>query len=60
MAMLLYALKHVIMLLFVARYFAVRNKLHGALCCVVDGREVINQLPESLIIVVVFPLRSRF
>ena len=61
-AMLLNALKHVVMLLFVAHYFAVkvRNELHGALCCVIDGREVIDQLPESLVIVVVFPLRSRF
>ena len=60
--MLFNALEHGIMLLFIARDLSVEvgNELHGALCCVVDGREVINQLPESLIIVVVFPLRSRF
>ena len=59
--MLFNALEHRIMLLFVARDLSVEvgNKLHGAFCRIVDGREAIDQPPEILKIGIVFPFNRR-
>ena len=55
------ALKHGIMRLFIARDLSVKvgNKLQGAFCRIVDGREAIDQPPEILKIGIVFPFNRR-
>ena len=62
MTMLFDSLKHGVVLFLITRDLAVevRSKLHGAFCGVVDGREAVDQLPESLEIVIVFPFNRRF